>query len=66
LKKHAIGEKILSALAVINKIQTTIDGGTRITLDFSERDLSLAQELLKIKFESGRIAVAFERVLDGE
>lgn len=59
-------EKTLSALAGINKISTNIDGGMRLTLDFSENDLNLAQELLKIKYEDGRIVVAFQRIQNGE
>jgi hypothetical protein len=56
------GKNTWSALAVINKIQTTLDGGTRLTLDFSENDLQLAQELLKIKFQSGQVIVAFQKL----
>lgn len=55
--------KTLSALAIINKISTTLDGGCRITLDISESDLALTKELLEIKFkDGGQVVVAFQRL----
>ena len=33
--------------AIIQKVQTTVDGGLRVTLDFSASDAELAAELMK-------------------
>jgi hypothetical protein len=53
---------VLSAMALIDKVQTTLDGGCRITLDLAANEVNLAQELLKIKLEQGRVFVAFQKV----
>lgn len=55
----------LSSIALIDKIQTTIDGGCRVTLDFSANDINLAQELLKYKLQNDKVAVAFQRLGNG-
>lgn len=55
-----------SALSVIDKVQTTIDGGTRVSLDFSANDTDLAQFLLHTKLTQGKIIVAFQRVEEKE
>jgi hypothetical protein len=41
--------EIGSCEAIINKIQTTIDGGARITLDLNSQDKEVIKKLLDIK-----------------
>lgn len=56
----------LSALAIIEKVQTTIDGGTRVSLDFSANETELAKFLLHTKLTQGKIIAAFQRVEEKE
>ena len=42
-------ESLGSGLATINKIQTTLDNGARITLDFGADSEALIKRLLSIK-----------------
>lgn len=58
--------KTISATAVISRISTSIDGGFRLTLDIAEADLSLVQELLRIKKETGQVIVAFQEIENTE
>jgi hypothetical protein len=41
--------EIGSCEAIINKIQTTMDGGARITLDLNSQDKEVIKKLLDIK-----------------
>lgn len=42
-------EEIGSAAAIIQKIQTTVDGGYRLTLDLGADSTALMQSLLMLK-----------------
>lgn len=44
-------QEIGASLATINKIQTTVDGGARITLDIPEINHEIASRLLKLKMQ---------------
>lgn len=49
-----------SSLAIIQKIQTTIDGGARITLDLGQNDSELISKLMKLKLSGDELVfVAF-------
>lgn len=51
--------------ALINKIQTTIDGGARITLDINPDNLELIKKLMDIKFsQNGLVYVGFTYATD--
>ena len=55
--------QIGAGLATINKIQTTIDQGARITLDFGSDSHDVIKKLLDIRMgEDCPIMVAFVRV----
>ena len=56
-------QEIGTALCIINKIQTTVDGGARLTLDLSSESRHTISELLE-RYLSGRemIAVGFAEV----
>lgn len=59
--------EILGANALIEKVTTlssNLGGGFRITLDFAESDIKLFHKLAEIKFQSGAVAVAFQRLED--
>lgn len=43
-----------SCEAIINKIQTTIDGGARVTLDLNSNDKELIKRLIDIKLEGSQ------------
>lgn len=43
-----------SCEAIINKIQTTIDGGARVTLDLNSNDRELIKRLIDIKLEGSQ------------
>lgn len=58
--------KTFSTMAIIEKVQTTIDGGIRVSLDFSANEVDLAQQLLSIKLTQGKVAVAFQKLEDNE
>jgi len=46
--------------ALINKIQTTVDGGARITLDINPDSIDLIKKLIDIKFsQNGLVYVGF-------
>jgi hypothetical protein len=47
--------EIGSCEATINKIQTTIDGGARITLDLNSQDKEVIKKLLDIKLMDNQI-----------
>lgn len=44
-----------SCEAIINKIQTTIDGGARVTLDLNSNDKELIKKLIDIKLENNQM-----------
>lgn len=46
-------KQIGNAQAIIDKVQTLRDGGFRLTLDLPETEISLIQELLRIKSTPG-------------
>lgn len=51
--------------ALINKIQTTVDGGARITLDINPDNLDLIKKLFDIKFsQNGYVYVGFTYATD--
>jgi len=45
-------EEIGSSAAVINKIQTTADGGARITLDIPSHETKIITDLMRLKLEN--------------
>lgn len=48
-------QEIGSCEAIINRIQTTIDGGVRLTLDLNSDDSELIKKLLDIKLMDNRV-----------
>lgn len=52
-----------AAQAIINKIQTTADGGARVTLDLNAQDYRIIQRLVELKL-SGRelVGIAFAEI----
>lgn len=54
--------KKLKCNAVINKVSTMTDGGYKLTLDISEQDIEVATQLMKIKKNSGIVAVTFRAI----
>jgi len=49
-----------SAHSIISKISTTIDGGARLTLDFSAQDKELIKSLLELYLKGEKeVFVAF-------
>lgn len=50
--------EIGTALCIINKIQTTIDGGARLTLDLSSESRDLIANLLDLKLAGNELVVA--------
>lgn len=52
--------------ALIYKIQTTVDGGMRITIDLPETDIDLVQSLMRKKAQgSPRVLLCFMEPSDG-
>jgi hypothetical protein len=47
--------EIGSCTAIINKVQTTIDGGARITLDLNSHDKEIIKKLIDIKLDNNQI-----------
>lgn len=57
-KEQSLG----AALALINKIQTTIDGGFRLTLDLPDSEVGLIKTLMDLKsnpYEEQKLYIAF-------
>ena len=48
-----------NAQALLDKVQTLRDGGFRLTLDLPETEISLVQELLRIKSTPGMSPVFY-------
>lgn len=46
-------KQVGNAQAIIDKVQTLRDGGFRLTLDMPDTELSLVQELIRIKSTPG-------------
>lgn len=53
------------AQALINKVQSTADGGFRVTLDLPETEIKTAQALMQKKTEMKLILVCFLEKSDG-
>jgi hypothetical protein len=45
-------KEVGSCVAIINKIQTTQDGGARLTLDICSEDAEIISKLMKLKLEN--------------
>lgn len=60
-------KEIGTAIAIVDKVQTTRDGGYRITIDLPDSEVSLAQNLLKIKAKGNQLVyvVFIEKEQDG-
>ena len=42
-------DNVIKFLAQVSKVQTLADGGLRVTLDLSEKDIKQAGELMQVK-----------------
>lgn len=51
-------ESVVRFTAQVFKVQTTIDGGIRLTLDLSEAETMVAKQLMDIKRANGLLEVA--------
>lgn len=57
-----MSEELGVAKGIIQKVQTTVDGGLRVSLDFGGCDLDLVKKLLEISMgETKQVVVAFVR-----
>jgi hypothetical protein len=45
--------------AIINKVQNTLDGGLRVTLDMTAQDIDLVKTLLDLAVNKGTVLVQF-------
>jgi hypothetical protein len=56
-------EEIGACEAIINKVQTTIDGGARITLDIDPSAHQVIEELFRLKMQNNsliKVGFAYE------
>jgi hypothetical protein len=55
MRRLEVMTEIGSCTAIINKVQTTVDGGARITLDLNSNDKEIIKKLIDIKLENNQI-----------
>ena len=56
-------DEIGACLATINKIQTTIDGGIRLTLDLNPTESEIIKKLFDLKISNtSEICVGFSKI----
>lgn len=53
-----MADEAIRFAAQVFKVQTTIDGGIRLTLDLGEAETEVAKRLMDIKRASGLLAIA--------
>lgn len=54
-----------TAIVLINKVTTTIDGGGRVTIDMSANDSETLKKLFQAALDNEQIYVTFVKKQDG-